>query len=107
MRSSISRAYYAAFCSARNYISRVDHKDPPADRSVHEYVIDYFEGKIPHSKNNEKRKKIGKELRRMRAERRKADYDNYFISDAPLDKTAEDVLIRSERVITLVEKGGI
>lgn len=43
----------------------------------------------------------------MRAERRKADYENYFISDAPLDKTAEDVLIRSERVITLVEKGGI
>lgn len=108
LRSSISRAYYAAFCSARNYISRVDRKDPPANiSSVHQYVIDYFKGKIYGSPQRKERKKIGEELRRMRDARRKADYDNYFISNTGLYKTAEDVLIRSERVISLVEKGGI
>ena len=106
LRSSISRAYYAAFCTACNYISCVDRKKLPGDEPVHQYVINYFSGKIHGSKKNNKRNKIGSELKRMKADRVKADYDNSIGNMISLNSTVLDVLIRSERVISSLGEGG-
>jgi len=107
LRSSISRAYYAAFCTACNFISHVDHKPLPDDEPIHQYVANYFSGKTHGSKKNNNRAKIGSELRRMRADRVNADYDRSISNMKSLNATVKDVLVRSERVIFLLEKGGL
>lgn len=103
LRSSISRAYYAAFCTACNFISQVDHIPLPNDEPIHQYVMDYFSGRVYGSKKNNKRSKISSELRRMRADRAHADYDNRMHNRMSLNATVKDVLVRSERVIFLLE----
>ena len=106
MRSSISRAYYAAFCTACNFISHVDHKPLPDDEPIHQYVANYFSGTVHGSKRNNKRAKIGSELKRMKADRVKADYDSSYGNMMSLNATVRDVLMRSERVISLLERVG-
>lgn len=107
LRSSISRAYYAAFCTACNFISHVDHKPLPNDVPIHQYVANYFGGKTHGSKKNNKRAKIGSELRRMRADRVIADYDGRMSNMKSLNATVKDILFRSERVISSLKKGGL
>jgi len=106
LRSSISRAYYAAFCTACNFISHVDHKPLPDDEPIHQYVANYFSGAVHGSKRNNKRAKIGFELKRMKADRVNADYDSHTNDIKSLNATAKDVLMRSNRVISLIEMGG-
>ena len=84
----------------------MDHKKLPGDEPVHQYVINYFSGKIHSSKKNDKRTRIGSELKRMKAERIKADYDNSIGNMISLNSTVQDVLIRSERVISSLDEGG-
>lgn len=107
LRSSISRAYYAAFCTACNFISHVDHKPLPDDEPIHQYVANYFSGTVHGSKRNNKRSKIGSELKIMKADRVNADYDSRMSDMKSLNATVKDVLMRSERVISLLEKGGL
>ncbi len=80
LRSAISRAYYAAFCLARNYLR--DYLNDPRlskaridDFNEHQYVAEEF--KIFDSRNK-KMIEIGKNLSRLRALRNKADYDDVF-----------------------------
>jgi uncharacterized protein (UPF0332 family) len=96
LRSSISRAYYAAFCIARNHLKDVEQKPIP-DESVHSYVISQFYslGK----RNNGK--KLALELRRLRNHRNRADYDD---SISGLSSMSQDALIRAERVILYIKK---
>lgn len=75
LRSSISRAYYAAFCTARNYMVDHDHRIIPYDESVHQYVISHYVGNRGSTKSKQ-RKKIAQELKRMKIERQIADYEN-------------------------------
>ncbi|MCX6677824.1 MAG: hypothetical protein NTU95_07770 [Methanothrix sp.] len=84
----------------------MDRKKLPGDEPVHQYVINYFSGKIYGSKKNNKRTKIGSELKRMKADRVKADYDNSIGNMISLNSTVQDVLIRSERVISSLDEGG-
>nr|QNO49446.1 hypothetical protein OCBBGKCP_00003 [Methanosarcinales archaeon ANME-2c ERB4] len=77
LRSSVSRAYYAAFCKARNHLRDIDeHKkilsEIPPKVNVHIYVRNQF-------KNNtdESYKKIGGDLDRLRLFRNAADYDDF------------------------------
>ncbi len=118
LRSSISRAYYAAFCNARNFMVNNDKNQMP-DRdergmSEHTYLILYFKGVF--SKGMKKSKKgsrtrgpryqIGEDLSSMRDDRESVDYFNYVNNKVLLKSTVEDVLIRSERVVSYTEKGG-
>jgi uncharacterized protein (UPF0332 family) len=75
LRSSVSRAYYAAFCIARNYLR--DELDDPRlkkqnnDVNEHQYVANELE--------NSKDKilsKAGKDLSRLRIYRNQSDYDD-------------------------------
>jgi len=104
-RSSISRAYYAAFCSARNYMKKKDPNSHPNEGSEHQYLIDYYMGYKNHS-TNRNRTKIAQELIRMKRMRIIADYEDVFRAEQPLPVTAKDVLIRSDRVVSLIETGG-
>lgn len=106
LRSSISRAYYAAFCSARNYMEDKDRHKLPLDGSEHQYIIDYYSGHKGRS-TNRNRTQIAQDLVRMRRERVNADYNNIFVNVRFLPTTAKDVLIRAENVLSLIERGGL
>lgn len=71
-RTAVSRAYYAAFCKARNYLRDVD-KDTQVTgtRDIHSYVLDQFM-KSP----DPIRGKIAVNLERLRRYRNMADYDD-------------------------------
>ena len=75
LRSSVSRAYYAAFCKARNHLRDIDGNrilsvDPPKV-NVHTYVRNQFK-----NRSDKSRKKIGNDLNRLRLRRNKADYED-------------------------------
>jgi uncharacterized protein (UPF0332 family) len=75
LRSSISRAYYAAFCIARNYL-RDDLDDPRLKRqnndvNTHKYVAD----ELTNSRDINL-SKAGKNLSRLRSYRNQADYED-------------------------------
>jgi hypothetical protein len=119
LRSSISRAYYAAFCNARNFMINNDKNQMPdqAERgnmSAHTYLILYFKGVFSKGmiKSKKRRKtkgprhQIGEDLDSMRKDREKVDYYDYVSNNVLLRSTVEDVLIRSERVVSHTEKGG-
>lgn len=74
-RAAISRAYYGAFCTARNFAET--NENPPVFRTGkttdHKLIIEHF------SKSSDPaRKKIGANLDRLRSDRNKADYDDYL-----------------------------
>ena len=96
LRSSISRAYYAAFCIARNHLRDVERKEISGE-NVHGYVIAQFsaKGRI----GNEK--KLAMELRRLRNQRNRADYDDAV---GGLSSMSKDALIRAERVISYLKR---
>jgi len=75
LRASISRAYYAAFCSARNHLRDVDGDALAATktRGVHEYVRRAFK-KSP----TPARQRIGSDLSRLWRARISADYHDVF-----------------------------
>jgi uncharacterized protein (UPF0332 family) len=72
LRSAISRAYYAAFCNARNYLIAKGHKlsgGPEAHAEVQDRFI---------TSSDRRRKEIGENLKRLRSLRNRADYRNTF-----------------------------
>src|SRR6266536_662971 len=44
LRAAISRAYYAAFCKARNYLLNKDGYVTPRNTNAHQDIITKFEG---------------------------------------------------------------
>ncbi len=96
LRSAISRAYYAAFCKARNHLrDREGHLIPDTGKA-HGIVSDLFQ-RSPHRP----RKKIGANLNRLRENRRKADYDD-FIRNLP--NITSKALRQSEQIVTELGK---
>ncbi|GAB4405755.1 MAG: hypothetical protein Kow00123_18080 [Anaerolineales bacterium] len=71
LRAAVSRAYYAAFCKARNCLLE-EGWDLPRDSKIHAAVHERFA-----TSSYNRRKQIGMDLKRLRADRNKADYDNY------------------------------
>ena len=71
-RIAISRAYYAAFIIARNYLHDIEGVDVPY-RDVHQFVIDYY-----RDSRDPRRRKIARLLREMRHARTRADYDDVY-----------------------------
>lgn len=71
LRSAISRAYYAAFCKARNHLRDREGCSIPDTGEAHAKVRDIF-----RDSPDKQRTRIGTELNRLREDRRKADYDD-------------------------------
>jgi len=91
LRCAVSRAYYAAFCKARNHLRDIYSLPVPHDGSDHRYVKEEFK------KNNIKeRRRIGVNLERMKINRGKADYDDVVKN---LTQMANENLNLARRVI--------
>jgi uncharacterized protein (UPF0332 family) len=108
LRASISRAYYAAFCNARNYMINKDNNSFPLRHDHHKYLVAYYKGDTDESKPDVEgiRSKLGKDLDIMRRFRTNVDYDDNVRKLGDLYKTTADVLKRSKRVISDIERGG-
>jgi len=72
LRSSISRAYFAAYCNARNYLRDVKRCSIPSTIEAQRYVRDKFKSSF-----NRRHRKIGENLDRLRIRRNKVDYDDF------------------------------
>ena len=71
-RSAISRAYYAAFCHARNY-ARDNHGFKPTNKAVdHALVRDHFRNKGMYN--------IAIWLEDLRKDRNRCDYDDEVLN---------------------------
>lgn len=94
LRSAISRAYYAAFCKARNHLRDAEKHSIPRGGEAHPYVRDQFKKSA-----NRVRREVGENLNRLRIDRNKADYDDTM---AGLPATSKRALRRARRVISRV-----
>lgn len=75
-RCAISRAYYSAFCVAKNYLlnSGQDFQECSETSKIHHEVKMAFKS----IRNNQICVQIGENLERLRKNRNKADYDNIY-----------------------------
>src|SRR5687768_14761663 len=71
LRSAVSRAYYAAFCSARNHLRDKRSIPIPKTGAAHRIVWDQFE-----ASNDRDDRLIGTLGVRLRRSRNKVDYDD-------------------------------
>ena len=95
-RSSISRAYYGVFCSARNLLrdeDRVRFPSPPA-RNIHTFVHDQYRRHLDKT-----RRKIGQDLNRLRLARNQADYDDSIGNIVSVSTTS---IVRARNVLRLL-----
>jgi len=93
-RCAISRAYYAAFCNARNFL-RDNDRYSPSGENVHRDVISQFE-----RSSDTTRRYIGSLLHNLRNTRNIADYQDIFYGNQ-LGRT-QAVLVSAEEVIQLL-----
>lgn len=80
------------------------HNKMPKGVSTHKYVIDYYNG-IYGGVTNHRRSQIAENLKRMRTERKMADYNNDVHVLKGLHTLAQFILGLSEDVIALIERG--
>jgi uncharacterized protein (UPF0332 family) len=97
-RAAVSRAYYAAFCTARDYLiecGEISHlrRDEP---KLHQEVPAKYT-----SSNDGRRKDVGRWLREMRTERNRCDYDE---SVPDLRDAARQALTKSKWALDKLAK---
>lgn len=93
LRTAISRAYYAAFCKARNLLRDKDRVSIPKKDS-HQFVIDQFKN---HSDRS--RMKVGEDLHSLRRDRNRADYSDTFQPNQQL--ISSDLMLAQQALDTL------
>jgi len=96
LRSAISRAYYAAFCKARNHLRDKQGVLIPPTGEAHKIVWRQFK-----NSPNKSRKRIGENLRRLLNDRRQADYED-IVSNLPV--LTHKALTRAAQVISALGK---
>jgi uncharacterized protein (UPF0332 family) len=100
-RVAISRAYYAAFCTARNYAKNYDRLSLQRTGEDHRLVKDHYSfANDSNTQQKRKREQIGINLDRLRNLRNKADYDDIF---PRLENEAKYAIALSSQVINLLE----
>jgi len=87
LRSAISRAYYAAFCSARNFARDSENLALEHTARDHQLVRYHFQGASDRT-----HRKIGLNLNRLRNNRNKADYDDTLV-DRPVSLAQSSVAV--------------
>lgn len=95
LRSSVSRAYYAAFCMARNYLRDIEGYSIPLGVEAHTYVRDEFK-----RSSDRVRRKIGNNLDRLRIYRNEVDYDD---SVTGLSSTVTMTLMLAQQVTSMLK----
>ncbi|HSF73228.1 MAG TPA: HEPN domain-containing protein [Microcoleus sp.] len=99
LRSAVSRAYYSAFCLARNYLRDIQQgsrlsRNKTYDINAHQYVADEF---IHHQSKSQTMIEIGKDLSRLRKMRNKADYEDTMFN---LKREARTALMLAQNIIS-------
>lgn len=89
LRSSISRAYYSAFCICRNYLIFKEGKILKNNQSIHKTVIDEF-----LKSHDITKREIGDFLDKLRRNRNRADYNDFFSN--PEKTTSYSISMASE-----------
>lgn len=102
LRSAISRAYYATFCLARNYLRDIE-KDPRLfrknrDFNEHQYVAEEF---IYHPTKMKNMVKIGENLSKLRELRNKADYEDTMFN---LQNSVKNALMLAQNIISALNE---
>ncbi|KAM3093599.1 HEPN domain-containing protein [Phormidesmis sp. 146-12] len=103
-RCCVSRSYYSAFCSARNYLINIEKNvelTECKDSSVHATVIRVFQEK---GKRNGNCLTIANILKRLRLDRNSADYNDEWKELKPLSSQAKIVLKDALCVLKLLQK---
>lgn len=96
LRSAISRAYYAALLTARNWIRDCEGKDPPDDSKIHQFVPDSLT-----EAGVEEAARVAPALSRLRRHRGVADYQD---SVKDLRKLAQLSVLEAGDVVRTVER---
>ncbi len=91
LRSSISRAYFAAYCVARKCLIDKGH-GIPGGPTGHRYICNLLQESI-----FDEEKQAGVDLNRLRIRRNNADYDDFMRT---LSAAVEDSLKKSLSVIS-------
>ena len=97
LRSGISRAYYAAFHAARDFLAEHD-RFVPEGPDVHAKVWRRY---LSGPGTGRHRKAISRNGKRLREERGKADYDNPF-PDPDLNKAAQGAVLLAGEILRQV-----
>jgi uncharacterized protein (UPF0332 family) len=92
LRSAMSRAYYAAFCAARNFLYERGELSPTRTGQDHGRVKDHFK-----NSNHKAMQQIGYWLERLFEKRVQADYENTFPGN--LTSEAQFSIISAEKVL--------
>lgn len=79
LRAAISRAYYSAFITARNFVDVKREVILTRRGQDHHLVIDHFKNSADRN-----RRQIGSWLDRLAINRRKADYENVILGPLPM-----------------------
>jgi uncharacterized protein (UPF0332 family) len=95
LRSAISRAYYAAFHRARDYMLKQNDYPPRGNMSSHEQVWRYYQDATELT-----RKKIGLDLQRLLDDRNSADYEPRYLGS--LSKAAESGVTMAADIVSKV-----
>ncbi|MGB8657980.1 MAG: HEPN domain-containing protein [Candidatus Zixiibacteriota bacterium] len=90
LRTAISRAYYGAYCSTKNYLLAKGW-DIPKSGEAHKLVRETL------TKLGQPFNQIGSDLARLWKDRKYADYEDQF--PVALDKTAALDVILAQRII--------
>jgi uncharacterized protein (UPF0332 family) len=96
LRAAISKAYYAAFCSARNYARDFDRLVLDESAQDHGSVKKHYI-RAPDPKNRQ----VGNSLDRLRDSRNQADYSD---SIDKLEELAKAAISQSKQVHTLLKQ---
>jgi|AFSR01.1.fsa_nt_gi uncharacterized protein (UPF0332 family) len=95
-RAAISRAYYAAFCTTRNYLrQQLGNPELFADEKAHRKVREELV-----LKNSKTADQLAKLLLEVHRERKRADYDDEYAAA----KNISIVIQRVERILSLLEQ---
>jgi len=97
-RSAISRAYYSAFCSARNYRELRTGSKLPQDWAAHRAVQEWFE-----SKRDASCRIVAGHLAMLWEKRRQADYDDVPRKLNPAKDSAFCILLAEQVLAKLQE----
>jgi len=104
-RSAVSRAYYAAFHRACEYLREVNEyptrqEFESRERETHRFIISIFKNNPDHPEWH----KIGKELRSLKDLRQKADYVKSVEKHVFRKKRkVEEIVNRAKEVIDLID----
>lgn len=109
IRCGISRSYYAAFHVCQQYLNTIGMGNDVYGEGSHNTVINDLNN-LGNSRQNKNCKKISVDLRRLKTQRVRADYnqvllsDSFNCSDRTMKNNLEQAIKLAESIINMVKE---